>query len=168
MDNPQEGIVLRPTLWYNEIMNNITSEYIAGLIDGEGYLALIPSRTTECKNSSFEPVIKIGMTGTEVIPIFEHLISRYGGNMETRSCKTTGNRIAITYNLKSKKKVLKLLEDIQPYLIVKYEQSIILKDFCELPSSHTRYNNFDKSVITLKEEMYRNLKLLKQPPATTN
>ena len=146
----------------------ITKQYLAGLIDGEGYLGLLPSRAKGLKVTSFEPVIKIGMTGSEVLPIFNTLVSKYGGHIDTRNKPTKGNRIAYTYILKSKVKVYNLLADIQPYLIIKLEQSKILNDFCKLPSSHTKYNDFNQDIILIKEEMYKNLKLLKQPPATTN
>jgi len=167
VDNPQEGFVFQSTLWYNEVMN-ITSQYLAGLIDGEGYLGILPSRAKGLKHTSYEPVIKIGMTGNEVLPIFNSLINTYGGHIDTQGKKTMGNRIAYTYILKSKIKVFNLLKDIQPYLIVKLEQSKILRSFCELPYNHPNHLTFDLGIIAIRDKMYYDLKLLKQPPATTN
>ena len=146
----------------------ITKQYIAGLIDGEGYLGILPSRAKGLKNTSYEPVIKIGMTGNEVLPIFNSLINTYGGHIDTRGKKTKGNRIAYTYILKSKVKVLNLLKDIQPYLIVKLQQSEILISFCKLPYNHPNHLIFDSGIIAIRDKMYYDLKLLKQPPATTN
>jgi hypothetical protein len=166
VDNPQEGFVFLPTLWYNEIMQ-ITKQYIAGLIDGEGYLGILPSRAKGLKHTSYEPVIKIGMTGAEALYIFEVLIIKYRGNINHAKL-SKGNRRVYVYVLKSKKNVLNLLKDIQPYLIVKREQAKILKDFCNLPYNHPNHLTFNIDIITIRDKMYNDLKLLKQPPATTN
>lgn len=141
--------------------------YLAGLIDGEGYLGLIPSRGKDLVNKSFEPVIKIGMTGELSYQYFMHLKKYYGGTVETRKKKTKGGRIAFTYVLKSKAKVLRLLKDIHPYLIVKRDQSELLKEFCRLPMTHPKHNNYNHDSYLRKIEIYKELKQLKQPPATT-
>lgn len=137
--------------------------YIAGLIDGEGYLALLPSRAKGLKQQSFEPVIKIGMTGTSAKVIASVLKERYGGNIETRVSLTKGGRQTYTYIAKSKKRVLAILEDILPHLIVKLDQAIILKEFCLMGSSHSNYASFSESDIARKALIYYELKRLKEP-----
>jgi hypothetical protein len=151
---------------YNETM--IHKIYLAGLIDGEGYLALLPSRNSALKVKSFEPVVKICMTGIESKIIFDQLIKQYGGHLETRSKLTTGGRIAYTYILKSKNKVAVLLDDIIDYLVIKQSQAKLLKEFCKLPSSHTRYASYDPKVVARKEELFNELKTLKRPAVTCN
>lgn len=141
----------------------ITPQYLAGLIDGEGYLGLIPSRVKGLKNQSFEPVIKIGMTGESILMLFNQLQATHGGHIEKRRLLTKGNRDAYTYSLKSRKKVLALLEQIHPYLLVKKSQSKLLMVFCSLPSTHSRYNSYDPSILQQKIDMYFELKYLKQP-----
>lgn len=168
MDNPQEGYVFRPTLWYNERM--ITPQYLAGLIDGEGYFGLIPSRVKGLKNASYEPAFKIGMTGESILVIFQELVATYGGHIGKRNGLTKGNREAYLYILKNRKKVLALLEDVLPYLIVKQQQGVLLKEFCLLPNTHSRYNSYDPTVLERKIAIYHEMKRLKQPEplATTN
>lgn len=141
--------------------------YIAGLIDGEGYLGLLPSKANGLVNKSFEPVIKIGMTGDESRRLFERLRATYGGTIDRRSKLTKGNRTAYTYVLKSRVKVTRLLEDIVDDLIIKQDQALLLLEFCDLPITHSRHASFDPKVLALKLEIFDELKRLKQPPATT-
>lgn len=126
-------------------------------------MALLPSRVKGLKNLSFEPVVKIGMTGESILVIFHELQTTYGGHIDKRRILTKGSREAYTYNLKSRKKVLALLEDIHPYLIVKKEQSEVLMEFCALPTTHSLHPNFDPAILERKVEIYSELKRLKQP-----
>lgn len=147
----------------------ITPQYLAGLIDGEGYLGLLPSRAKGLKNPSFEPVIKIGMTGHEVLPIFNQLLEQYGGHVDIGLVLTKGGRNKYTYILKSRIKVSILLADIEPYVFVKKKQLELLRQFCALPNTHSRYKNYDPKVLEQKISLYNRLKALKlpQPLATT-
>lgn len=145
----------------------ISAQYIAGLIDGEGYLAMLPSRAKGLKNQSFEAVIKIGMTGDTAKEIFVQLQSQYGGIVESNQVSTMGRQV-YTYVLKSRAKVLPLLNDITPYLIVKKDQALLLAEYCTLPMTHTRHTSYDPSVLERKIQIFTELKRLKQPPATTN
>jgi hypothetical protein len=148
----------------------ITPQYLAGLIDGEGYLGLLPSKNKGLKNPSYEPVVKIGMTGHEVLPIFNQLIEQYGGHIDKKRVLTKGSRQAFTYILKSRKKVSALLADIEPFMVVKKKQVELLSQFCSLPNTHTLYKSYDPKVLELKIDLYNRLKALKlpQPLAETN
>ena len=148
----------------------MSDEYLAGLIDGEGYFGLIPSKVKGLKVSSFEPTVKIGMTGYSALAIMKLLQTQYGGHIELRRKLTAGNRQAYTYTLKSRNRVKALVENICPYLMIKQEQAKLLLEFCNLPSSHTRYTSYDPKTVTRKLEIYNEMKTLKQPDAlaTTN
>lgn len=145
----------------------ITPQYLAGLIDGEGYVALLPSRAKGLKVTSYEPVIKIGMTGIESFLLFSELREQYGGHIDSRAKLSKGGREVYVYILKSKKRVNVLLKDIYPYLRIKQPQATLLREFCDMASSHTRYKTFDNGIVLRKDEIFNLLKLLKQPPATT-
>lgn len=145
-------------------MNSISNEYIAGLIDGEGYISLLPSRNSLLKVKSFEPVVKLGMTGEISKNIMHYLKEKYGGHMNfrERSKKNPKWKNANYWILKSRKKVLVFLKDIEPYLLIKKEQAILLIEFCELPSSHTRYNAYKPETVERKEIIFEKLKYLKR------
>lgn len=141
----------------------ITPQYIAGLIDGEGYIGILPVRSKEVKNPSFEPVIKIGMAGANSLMALEMIREVYGGIIEARGNRTVKDREVFTYVLKGKKKILVLINDINPFLIVKRPQGGIIKYFCELPMTHTRHSNFSQEIVTKKIWCYETLKELKKP-----
>lgn len=141
--------------------------YIAGLVDGEGYLGLLPIRNKEVKNPAFEPVVKIGMTGEESRIYLRELADYYNAHFETRKREKIGYRDCHYCIIKGKKRVLAFLNDIDEYLIVKKSQSNLLKEFCELPITHTRHKNFSQEVVERKEKLFNLLKELKQPLATT-
>lgn len=141
----------------------ITPEYLAGLIDGEGYLALLPTRKKESKNVTYEPVIKIGMTGQTAYEIMYALKDQYAGNVQQKGTLTKGGRVCYTIVIKSRKLVSQIVADIYPYLIVKKEQAKLLLEFCDLPMTHPRHFNFDSVAAARKAEIYQELKDLKKP-----
>lgn len=143
--------------------NKLHSAYLAGLIDGEGYLALLPSRAKGLKNQSFEPVIKIGMTGQSAYEIMLKLKEQYAGNIERRGVLTSGGRVAYTIVIKSRKLVSQVIADIYPFLVVKKEQATLLLEFCDLPNTHSRYASFDPEILARKIAIYTELKNLKKP-----
>lgn len=164
MDNPQEGLVFRPTLWYNDTMSE---EYIAGLIDGEGYLGIIPVKRNDTVNPCYSPAIKIALTGETGEQALQPIKNRFGGYLKTRRRLTKGGRVVHTYEIYGKKSVRTLLLAIKPHLIVKQAQAKLLLEYTELPAIHPKYNNFDQSLLDRKQELYREMKKLKQPLATT-
>lgn len=141
----------------------ISQQYLAGLIDGEGYFGLLPSKVKGLKNQSFEPVIKIGMTGQLAYEIMLSLKEQYIGNIEQRNVLTTGGRITYTITIKSRKLVSQMIADIYPFLIVKKSQAALLLEFCDLPMTHSRHANFDETVLARKIAIYHELKELKKP-----
>lgn len=141
--------------------------YLAGLIDGEGYVAVLPTRNSSLRRVSYEPVIKIGMTGETAYEVFRLVKEYYGGRIEKPKRRSTGGRRVFTYNLRGKNNVGKFVEEIRPYSIVKREQLILLEEFCNLPMTHPNHKNYDHDAYIRKHEIYERLKELKQPPATT-
>lgn len=141
----------------------MTNEYIAGLIDGEGYFGLLPNKASALKVTSFSPVFKIAMTGSTAVIIMNQLQQRYGGRVERKSKLSTGKREVTMYVAKSRKTVKTIISDVLPHLIVKREQAQLLKEFCEMPTSHSLYGSFDPKVVQRKAYMYEELKRLKQP-----
>lgn len=160
MGNPQEGIVFRPTRWYNDMIMSISPEYIAGFIDGEGYLGiyLAPRKT------SYISAVKIAQVGVG-LPVLQELQSQYGGHIGFRKSKKDNHQDSYHWELKSKKSIHRLLTDTLPYLIVKREQAVLLKEYCELPNRHPLYATSQTMSrgIEIAEELLR----LKRPLATT-
>lgn len=146
----------------------ITPQYLAGLIDGEGYLGLLPSKVKGLKNQSFEPVIKICLTGKSGYLVIKKLQEQFGGTMESRKIQK-GKRQPWTWALKSRRKVKDFLLPIETHMLVKQDQANVLIQFCGLPNTHSNYKSFDPEIVNRKVELYHFLKYLKtaQPLATT-
>lgn len=145
----------------------MNKSYIAGLMDGEGYIGILPVNSKETITQSFEPVVKIGMTGEASRSYLKELSEEYGASFQFRDRSKEGFRDCYTFVLKSKKKVLRFLEDIEQHLIVKKDQAQLVIEFCKLPMTHTRHKSFNPEYVERKAEIYRQVKQLKQPVATT-
>lgn len=142
----------------------MSPQYIAGLVDGEGYLGLIPhNHHPQIINAGYTPVVKVCLTGSAGKEVVEELRKLYGGSCDTRKKLTKGGRQAHTFHLRAKKTVGKFLSDILPYLKVKSSQAILLMEFCELPYEHPKSPNFDYNIVTRRTVIYHTLKQLKQP-----
>ncbi len=135
--------------------------YVAGLIDGEGYLGLMMrhKELTDRKRVDYLPVIKVTMTYE---PVIELLKNKYGGWKNNRVFSGKNSKEAFTWVLAGKK-IEKALKDIYPYLIVKKKQADILfkrlksYDRKKLGKNKSTYSDADFAKI---EELYRQIKVL--------
>jgi hypothetical protein len=93
--------------------------YLAGLIDGEGYIGIRRS------NRTCQPSVKIDMTHEGVI---RWIIKNFGGKY---GCvQPPANReIAHRWTLSNRRQIRNLLQAIQPFTIVKQLQIAIVLDF---------------------------------------
>lgn len=141
----------------------ISPQYLAGLIDGEGYIAITANRTAkDVINPSFSPVIKICMAGETARVLFEQIAEEYNCLLESYVRETKGNRLAYTLNMGGKKRVLSFIDSVIPHLHIKKQQAILLKEFCELPYEHPKSPNFNPQVNETKWLLYERIKDLKR------
>jgi hypothetical protein len=146
---------------------NISNQYIAGLIDGEGYIALLPVRKKASKNLTFTPTVKIGMADdSNTALIMEYLLDKFGGHIyradRSSQVRKDGTRKynTITWTLRSKKSVGIMLEAIRPYLIIKREQSDLIVEYCRHGLNHPLYTKYDKTLHNRQMEIYQTLKMM--------
>jgi hypothetical protein len=141
----------------------ISLDYVAGLIDGEGYIAVVPNRTVkDVINPSYSPVIKVCMTGEDSRLVLEEIARDHNCLLEAYVRITKGNRAAYTLNIGGKKRVLSFINLLIPYLRVKKQQAILLKEFCELPYEHPKSPRFNPEINERKRELYEEIKDLKR------
>ena len=141
---------------------NITKQYIAGFIDGEGYLGIIRKTNTKCTQGYYyKPVIKIAQTET-ASEILRLIKDRYGGNIsKTREHKGLNQRGSVMLELTSGVRVKRVLDDIQPSLFVKSRQAEILRKFIKLPRVINSFSKDKKLKIdAIKTDLYRNIMVL--------
>ena len=141
----------------------ISIEYLAGLIDGEGYIAIIPNRTArEVTNPSYSPSIKIGMTGESARVLFNEITEDYDCFLEKYVRISKGGRKVYTLNMGGKQRILSFIDKLIPHLRIKQDQALLVKEFCELPYEHPKSPVFDKSVVRKRRELYEKIKDLKR------
>lgn len=113
---------------------NITKQYIAGFVDGEGYMGIVKKTSKFCgAGYYYTPVLKIAQISRndEVLKAIREFIGF--GNLETRKFKDKNSSDATSLEFIGMKRVTPIVEKLYPYLIVKKKQAKILMDFAKLP-----------------------------------
>jgi hypothetical protein len=133
----------------------ITSSYIAGFMDGEAYFGVIRKNDTRCPLGHWYKVcIKIAQTEQSRI-VLDKIKERYGGNIsKTRAPKNPNQRPSIMLELTNGVRIRKVLDDIQPFLIVKSAQAEILRKFIDLPRQE-KSNRIESDA--MRSELYRKI-----------
>lgn len=101
--------------------------YIAGLIDGEGYIGITEYHKPH-RNSSFACRVIVGMSDKDAI---NFILSRYTGNYNKYS--RPGRRDMHRFMAQDAKDIKVLLTDTQPYIRVKSIQVALALDYLRLP-----------------------------------
>ena len=134
--------------------NTIDINYLAGLIDGEGFFTINYRKnrqTIKCISHDFIPVVGVHMTAVELL---KQIKQQYGGNLYTREGT---NKIRADWSIRQAKNVYPFLIKLIPYLRVKKPQALIMKEFCE------RFKFFTgKKIHKLNDQEINQRKLIKQ------
>jgi hypothetical protein len=97
--------------------------YLAGIIDGEGCIAIRKSkRTGTCKSTRYAAAVTVGNTSRHLI---EQLVGTFGVGCVTYRYPTKTKRACYLWSLPSRG-AREVLRAVQPYLIVKREQAAVL------------------------------------------
>jgi len=131
---------------------NITKQYIAGFIDGEGYMGIIKKSSKACiAGYYYTPALKIAQVAKndEVLRAIQKFIGY--GHLEARTTKQFNASNSTSLEIRGMKRVIPILEKLYPYLIVKKKQAKTLMDFAKLPSG--TYNKSDKERTKLYEQI---------------
>lgn len=133
---------------------NISNQYIAGFIDGEGYVGLIKKTSTKCSlGYYYKPNIKV-VQRTKYNQVLYMLKEKYGGYITTREQLDDTNQNAVdTWEIANKPMVKKLLLDIKDYSFVKKDHIKFLLEFIDFPATH-----LDRSNNIRKDEIYAEMR----------
>jgi hypothetical protein len=141
-------------------MSKLTASYLAGYIDGEGYLGIIPNS----HKPSYRAVLKVASVNEEII---DWLKESYGGNIWKRKFHDN-SKDAYTWDL-SGKNLLPFLEKIKPYLKIKNKQAELLIRKEKIKSEKQKYNkgSIDGIVYPQKikdeiDSLYKKIRMLNQ------
>lgn len=139
-------------------------DYIAGIIDGEGYIGLWKTKTRSQIEYGYQPGIKIAMVDCD--DLLYALADEFGGYVHHRTASQANHRNSTCWELKGKTLLKPVLEDIMPHLRIKTRQAELLYEFCHLGNLHPLYAPLER--FELAETIYQELLYLKhESPATT-
>lgn len=129
--------------------------YTAGLVDGEGYIGLIPHSVTK---NSYSPKVKVASTTIELV---EFLHNNFGGHLDKMRIYSQPNRkMSAMWTLSNGINVGPFLKKLLPYLKVKNKQADLILEYIE-KYPYKKMRQKDKGNIILKRlEIYKQIRLL--------
>ena len=137
------------------IKNELDRSYLAGLIDGEGCITILKTKSSHCDSYSYPPIVQIRMCDEEVLKWFASLIGAKYPSPELYNSQKNNNQKP-SFNVKATaQKAMNLIVDIYPFLRVKTKQAIIAYNH-QLSRSKTNYQKRSHQQIE-KEEYCKSL-----------
>jgi DNA modification methylase len=108
------------------LIDNIADRaYIAGLIDGEGCITILRTKSSHSESYSYPPIVQVRMCDTESIDFFAQLMDVNRSEAELYNSHKNANQRE-SYNVKVvSKKAMNLIADVYPFLKVKRKQAIV-------------------------------------------
>lgn len=107
-------------------MSKLTAAYVAGILDGEGYLGIQKQTGKMCSGGiKYEACIKVGMTDQNLI---NWLQSSFGGNIHHR-IGTGKNKDSFSWTIRGNTKIKPFLDIVYPYLRVKKQQADVIRKY---------------------------------------
>ncbi len=134
-------------------------------MDGEAYFGIIKKTSpVNTLGYYFKPVIKIAQTESSR-SILDSLKERYQANMsKTRVHKNPNQRPSLMIEVSHRKKIQKILDEVEPYLIVKKSQAKILRSYLNLPDApcgiKDHHNKARLRLDAKKQILYNSIRLL--------
>ncbi len=133
-----------------ERIKDTEKAYLAGLIDGEGYIGLTKTKIKYKANPKFNIAIRnhllIASTNNQVI---NWLIIKFGGKTQSAIINQRSKPI-IKWWINRQDLQLELLKEVFPYLIIKKEQARLMIEWLEMRLIHRKnkyYTDEDWSYI---------------------
>jgi hypothetical protein len=143
-------------------MSNLTAAYIAGFVDGEGYLSIVPYHHSVSNKIYYKTNIKVANTNKEII---EWLKAEFGGWIYVRKFASDKNyKDAYCWQMSGKNSI-DFLMGIQPYLRIKRRQCELLLEKSRIESSRNmKVSNdnreYSEDISNRIEEIYLELRRL--------
>ena len=140
-------------------MSKLTAAYLAGLIDGEGYLGIQKRTKVECIGGKmYVGVLKIVMIDKYLI---KWLKDSFGGYFGKRIGKD-GRMDSYEWCLRHEKNIKPFLDKVFPYLKVKRKQAEVLRVFFRTFDNKKIGTRLTEETREYREKLYLELKLLKK------
>lgn len=126
---------------------NISPQYVAGFLDGEGCIQMVRQRSQGHYSWSHRLLVAVSNTYE---PIVRALHARYGGVFGSREVKN--GRKKVYYWHLSGQRVKNVLDEVMPYLIEKKPQAVMALDYLVKKTS-TQRSGRGRSIHLSKKEL---------------
>lgn len=142
-------------------MEETFKAYVAGFIDGEGFVDIHRQATEKTmksrglKNPSFQPIVQISNSNKEVL---DKIHATYGGSIYSRR-KKDGHKQIYSFVVTARK-AEKLLTDILPYLVIKKIQAELVLKFYSEGIAFPDRNKVPVEELVRRENIYMSLRNL--------
>ena len=105
--------------------------YCAGIIDGEGSICVTKTKPQQARtNVLHAPMIRVGMVEREVLEFMQETFnSGYLYDEGVRKDRPT-NQFIYRWRITNREEVVRIIDMILPYLIVKKPQALLVKEMC--------------------------------------
>ena len=151
----------------------ITRRYLAGIIDGEGYISIRPDFCHS--RSHYKPMIKIALTDKTAYLLFE-IKELLGGHIHKRTFSASQNfNDAYCWEVQTFDAVKKVLDYVRPYLILKKKQADIVNELIKTKSdtisANGTFTKIHPQILAKRQRLYNLVKELNKRgrlPAETN
>lgn len=118
------------------LLSETDKAWLAGFIDGEGYIGIVRSRKKITGQSSdtllYHPWVIVTSTDVKVLEDIQLVVST---QKRASLSRTAGHKAAYQIKITKFNDVVLLLEAVLPYLRLKHKQAKILVEFCKYRDS---------------------------------
>jgi hypothetical protein len=139
------------------MMKILEPAYVAGLLDGEGCLCIYKRGDKNSVGRNFRGEISMGMTKRRAI---DGLKETYGGHISNHLAQKTTWSDQFHWKLADPGKMLRLIEEVKPFMLIKHEQLIILEKLCNFRVNRRRNERLNESDIEFYIGLYDEMKKL--------
>ncbi len=130
-------------------MNKLTASYLAGIIDGEGYVGIMKhKRYDDLSKKHYQAVIKVAMSDKELIT---WLKKSFGGSFEIRDFDNPNWKTSYCWSIRGQK-VRPIIEKVLPYLRVKNKQAIYCLQLLKIQEKVKRFRKINGTFLNHTEE----------------
>jgi len=143
-------------------MNKVLLAYLAGIVDGEGYIGIKKNNSSKkSKSPVFSERLSIGMSERFILEMFK---KQFGGKIYEKKCKSKklNNNLTIYYWDITDKMASKVLTILAPFIRIKKKQLLLVLKLSK--TKIERKNNKDKivspQVNKYRDSLYKKIKTI--------
>ena len=133
----------------------ITRRYLAGILDGEGYISIKPEYAIG--RTHYKPVIKMALTDKTAYILFE-IKDLLGGHIHKRTFTNQKHNDAYCWEVQTFDAVKKVLDYVRPYLILKRKQADIVNELIKTKSdtisADGTFTKINPQVLAKRQRLY--------------